>query len=160
MSAPLKFVRLTEVSLTDLGGLLNHPDVRRHMPLAGEGMPESEIAAWVEGKERLWQERGYGPYAFVADGELVGWGGLQPEEGDVDLAIVLHPRHWTRGAEIFRRLTDEAFEKVGADSVIVLLPHSRTHLRGLGRLGLEPDGELRVGDVPFHRFRLWRKHRA
>jgi len=31
---------------------------------------------WIAGKEKLWAEHGYGPWAFLIDGKFAGWGGL------------------------------------------------------------------------------------
>ena len=42
----------------------------------------------------MWDEHGYGPWAFIINGEFAGWGGLQPEQGEADFALVLHPDFW------------------------------------------------------------------
>jgi hypothetical protein len=45
------------------------------------------------GWQGAWEEW-HGPWAFIVDGKFAGWGGLQPEEGDADLELVLHPDYW------------------------------------------------------------------
>lgn len=40
------------------------------------------------GTEWLWS------LGFFVDGQFAGWGGLQQEDGDADLALVLHPDYW------------------------------------------------------------------
>jgi [ribosomal protein S5]-alanine N-acetyltransferase len=134
--------------------LLNHPRVKTHMPLATEDFTPATCAAWLEAKERVWAEHGFGPHAFVWDGELVGWGGYQPDGDDADLGVVLHPRHWGLGLPIAKALLTEGFERFGFSSVIVLLPPSRTRLLGLQRFGFQRDGEVDVLGLGFMRFRL------
>lgn len=134
--------------------LLNHPQVKKHMPLATEDFTSAVCATWIEGKERTWTEQGFGPHAFVWGGEFVGWGGYQPEGDDADLGLVLHPKHWGLGVPIVKALLTEGFERFGFSSVIVLLPPSRTRLLGLSRLGFQRDGEMDVLGVEFMRFRL------
>jgi hypothetical protein len=91
----------------------------------------------------------------MVGGQLIGWGGLQPEAGDVDLGLVLHPHFWGLGRVLYERLLVEAVEVLRVASVIVLLPPSRVRTSGLRRLGFVPDGEAEVGGTRFLRFRRW-----
>jgi hypothetical protein len=67
---------------------------------------------------------------------------------------VLHPEYWDLGKEIFDRLTTFAFEEKGFESVIILLPTSRTNVKGVLRLGFQPDGETELSGERFIRYRL------
>ena len=148
------FKRLSEVDRSDIIGLMNDPLVRRHMPLAKGDFGPAECEEFVAAKERLWEEHGYGPWAFVLDGEFVGWGGLQPEGGEVDLGLVLHPKQWGLGKTLYREIISLAFGKLGFKSVTVLLPPSRTRVSGILLLGFTPDGEVEVAGERFIRYRL------
>jgi RimJ/RimL family protein N-acetyltransferase len=150
----VEFRRLTEVPLEDLVELFNHADVRRHLPLATGPFTAERCAAFVRAKERIWEEHGYGPFAFFVDGRFAGWGGLQPEGPDVDLGMVLHPRFWGLGIRLVRDILALAFGPMGLPSVIVLLPPSRTRLRALRRLGFEVEDEVLLGGERFVRYRL------
>jgi len=92
--------------------------------------------------------------ADARHGRFAGWGGLQPEDGDVDVGIVLHPDYWGLGKELFDRITAFAFEEKGFESVIILLPPSRTRVKGVLRLGFQPDGETEIFGERFIRYRL------
>jgi [ribosomal protein S5]-alanine N-acetyltransferase len=151
----ITFVRLPDVAPDALIELMNDPIVRRHLPLARGRFDAAACARFVAAKEALWAAHGYGPYGFMSGGQLIGWGGLQPEAGDVDLGIVLHPRFWGLGRGLYRRLLAEAVERLRVASVIVLLPPSRVRTSGLRRLGFVPDGEIQVGGTQFLRFRRW-----
>ena len=155
MSDPvIEFQRLSDVAPEDLIGLMNDPRVRRHLPLARGAFGPAECARLVAAKERLWAEHGYGPWAFVIDGEFAGWGGLQQEGDDVDLGLVLRPKYWGAGRGLYERFVADAFERLHAPSVVILLPPSRTRVRGMVQLGFRPDGEVEIAGERFLRYRL------
>lgn len=150
----IAFKRLPEVDPADLIALMNDPLVRRHMPLARGTFGVAECALFVAAKERIWAEYGYGPLAFVIDGEFAGWGGLQPEGDDVDLGLVLRPRHWGAGRALYERLLAVAFGEMRLASVIILLPQSRVRVSGVLQLGFRPEGEMEIAGARFIRYRL------
>ncbi|MEV0135785.1 GNAT family N-acetyltransferase [Dactylosporangium sp. NPDC050688] len=150
----LTLARLTEVDPADLIELMNDPRVRRHMPLAVGRFGGEDCVAWVAAKEAMWRERGYGPWAFLVDGVFAGWGGLQPEGDDVDLALVLRPAFWGHGRAVAERVLTEAFGPFGFDEVTVLLPPSRGTAAAVRRLGFRPDGQVEVAGRTFLRFRI------
>lgn len=149
----IEFRELRAVPLDALVELFNDPGVRRHLPLARAEFTPEMCARFVASKERMWAEHGYGPWAFYVDGHFAGWGGIQPEEGDADLGLVLHPRFWGVGGRLARRVLSQAFHELGRDSVIVLLPPTRTRVRALKRLGFTEDGEAVVSGETFRRYR-------
>lgn len=150
----IEFKRLSEIDKSAVIELMNNPLVRRHMPLAKGEFGIAECEAFIAAKERIWDERGYGPWAFVSDGEFAGWGGLQPEGDEIDLGLVLHPKHWGLGKTLYQEIVSHAFGKLGVESVIVLLPPTRTRVSGILALGFEPDGELQIANERFIRYRL------
>ena len=150
----IEFKRLTEVERSEIVALMTNPLVRRHMPLTSDSFGESDCDEFIAAKERLWAEHGYGPWAFVVDGRFVGWGGLQPENGEADVALVLHPNHWGMGKALYDEVIGRAFGEMGFETVTVLLPPTRKRIKGLLRLGFEEDGEVEVGGERFIRYRL------
>ena len=149
----IEFRRLTEVDKSEVIDLMNNPLVRRHMPLATGNFDNAAYKAFIADKEQLWKEHGYGPWAFYVDGKFVGWGGLQYEQGDADLALILHPDYWGLGKAIYQEIVKRAFGEMGFKSITVLFPPSRTRIKGLFYLGFKPDGELMVKGKRFLRFR-------
>jgi hypothetical protein len=152
--AAIRFARLSEVDKAAIIELMNDPQVRRHMPLARGGFGPAECDAFVAAKERQWQEHGYGPWAFIIDGEFGGWGGIQDEGGEADVGLVLRPKYWGWGRVLYERIIAHAFGELGFSSVIVLLPPSRTRISGVLKLGFRPDGELTIAGERFLRYRL------
>ena len=154
------FKRLTEISRDSIIQLMNDPAVRRHLPLARGRFGASECASFVAAKERMWEESGFGPWAFVLEDEFIGWGGLQLEGDDVDLGLVLRRKHWGAGPVLYRRILTYAFEELDVDSIIALLPPSRRRVAALRRLGFREDGEILIEDQRFVRHRLLRGDRG
>jgi [ribosomal protein S5]-alanine N-acetyltransferase len=68
----LAFKPMSQIPIPNWLELLNHPLVKRHMPLATEDFTALSCQSWIEGKERLWETHGYGPRAILHDGEFVG----------------------------------------------------------------------------------------
>ncbi len=151
----LEFKRLTEVDLADIVALHNNPDVLRQMPLGSANFDQAKARDWVSQKDAQWAQHGYGPWAFFVDQQFAGWGGLQQEAGDADLALVLHPRFWGSGRVIYREIVQRAFTIMGLKSITILLPPSRTKIKGVFRLGFQADGVVAFDGVRFLRFRLF-----
>lgn len=150
----IEFKRLSEVAQSAIIELMNNQLVRRQMPLMPDTFNENDCERFVTAKEELWTEHGYGPWAFVIDDQFGGWGGLQPENGEADLAIVLHPNYWGAGKEIYTEIVRRAFGDMGLETLTALLPPTRKKIKGLFKLGLQEDGALRVGGKCFLRYRL------
>lgn len=142
----------SDISVDDWLVLLNHPDVIRHMPLADGGWTERTVADWAKGKDAQWQLNGYGPWSIRMDGSFAGWGGFQKEEDGADLALVLLPKYWGHGAEIVRGFLSRRME-LGIGPVSIMLPPSRSRVRGLARLGFAWVGELEYEGQRFLKFR-------
>ncbi|MCY1442823.1 GNAT family N-acetyltransferase [Pseudomonas alkylphenolica] len=151
----LEFKRLTEVGLADIISLNNNADVLRQMPLGSANFDDVTAKEWVKQKDAQWEQYGYGPWAFVIDQQFAGWGGLQYEEGDADLALVLHPSFWGSGRAIYQEIVKRAFTTMGFDSITLLLPPSRKRIKGIFQLGFQVDGEVDLDGVRFLRFRLY-----
>lgn len=151
----LEFKHLREIDIQEIIALHANPLVRRQMPLFNGKFGEDECREWVEGKEGQWQLYGYGPWAFLVDGRFAGWGGFQYENGDPDLGLVLHPEYWGWGKHIYQELIQRGFGEMGFGSVTILLPPSRTRVKGILRLGFLPEGEVEIEGERFVKYRLF-----
>ena len=157
----IQFIRLSNVDKHELIELMNHPLVARHMPLLKIPFTEDDYRAFIVRKEQLWAEHGYGPWGFVVDGRFVGWGGLQPEDGNADVAMVLHPDSWGYGRALLEQILEYGFDNLGLESVTIMLPLTRKSDRALARLGFRFEEQVVLDGKPFRRYRLnarrWRR---
>ncbi|HEH9399728.1 TPA: hypothetical protein SIA35_001720 [Aeromonas sobria] len=152
----IEFKRLTDISPGDIIALNSNPLVLRHMPLSDGVFDEEKCRAWVQEKDLQWEMYGYGPWAFLVDGAFAGWGGLQYESGDADLALVLHPKYWGAGKIIYNKIINRAFFQMRLESVTILLPPTRTRVKGVLRQGFKLEGDITIGGERFIRYRLYR----
>ena len=90
----IKFVHLFEIKEEQIIDLMNNEMVGKHLPLLAEGFSTENCRAFLKEKKQFWDEYGFGPWAFLIKSEFAGWGGLQPEHGEADFALVLHPKFW------------------------------------------------------------------
>jgi len=150
----LTFVHLNTIPCQEFIELMNHKDVGKQMPLLSEGFSEETYQGFLEAKTKMWQEHGYGPWAFKIDGQFAGWGGLQAEQGDVDFALVLHPNYWGWGRIIYQAIINQAFNSLNMSSITILFPPTRTNWRAITKLGFKEDGTQTVNQYKFTRYRL------
>ena len=151
----ISFKRLTEIDKLAIIELMNHPLLKRHMPLLDDEFDEDDCDRFVAEKEKLWADHGYGPWGILVDGDFAGWGGLQPEGEDADLGLVLHPDYWGLGEAIYREIIAMGFGPMGFESVTVLLPLTRRRDRVLKRLDFQSEGEVELYGERFLRYRLY-----
>lgn len=150
----IKFVHLFEIEEEQIIELMNNEMVGKQLPLLAGGFSVENCRAFLQAKKALWDDFGFGPWAILIKGEFAGWGGLQPEQGEADFALVLHPNFWGWGRKVFNKVKDQAFDKMNFNSITILLPPSRPNSKAVTRLGFIEDGELILEEKKFLRFRL------
>lgn len=134
--------------------LFNERLVKRHMPLASETFDESHYQAFLEAKKSIWQEYGFGPMAYFVNGEFIGWAGIQPDDGDFELALVLSPKFWGYGRYIYQELIKQAFDELNLESVTILFPPSRTRIKWILKAGFVEESKITIEGKAFIRYRL------
>jgi [ribosomal protein S5]-alanine N-acetyltransferase len=154
----IELKRLSEVPIYEIIHLMNNSRVREQMPLARETFDHQIALDFVKVKEQLWQDHGYGPWGLFIDKQFAGWGGLQPEMGEVDLCLVLHPTFWGSGKSIVYMILKKAFREMKKESVIILFPTTRTRTNGILRLGFKQEKEIDLHGERFILYRLSAKH--
>lgn len=150
--------KLQSVNKELIIALFNDPLVKRHMPLSPVDFDDIQYQQFISGKESIWKEFGFGPYAYFIKGEFIGWGGIQPDEGDYELALVLSPAYWGYGKQLYHDLVQEAFIQHNLASVTILFPPSRTRVRGILKQGFIEEDRVNIMGKEFIRFRLENPH--
>lgn len=153
----IEFKPISAISSSVFIELMRHPLVKRQMPLVPDIVDETLYQQFIDSKELMWSQYGYGPFTFWSGEKCIGWGGVQPENGEADLALVLHPNHWGKGKIIYQEIVHRAFHEMGLDTLTILFPPTRTRVKGILRLGFVEDQELMIGNNRFIRYRLYKK---
>ena len=124
-----------------------------------EPWPDERIRGFVEQAMRLRESRGWilWPVIHREDGLLIGtcgfWHTFLP---DIEIGYRLHPDYWGWGKALYEIVIDKGFGEFGFESITSLFPPSRTRVKGILRLGFEPDGGEWIGEQRFNRYRLGR----
>jgi RimJ/RimL family protein N-acetyltransferase len=150
----IEFVHLFEVKEDQIIDLMNNEMVGKQLPLLAGGFSAENCRDFLKAKKQLWDKHGFGPWAILINGEFAGWGGLQPERGEADFALVLHPKFWGWGRRIFNEVKDRAFNQMNLSSITILFPPSRQNSKAITRLGFTNDGQVTIGGEVFMKFRL------
>ena len=150
----IQFVSLSKIKKEQFIDLMNNPLVGQYLPLLNGRFTVEDYHLFIKNKQRIWDEYGYGPYAIIIKDTFAGWGGLQPENEDVDFALVLHPNFWGWGLKVFNRVKDQAFNQHGFPSITALLPPSRHNIKAITRLGFVEDQHENINGESFVKFRL------
>ncbi len=150
----ISFVRLPTVSTDDILTHMADPRVAEHMPLLTFTWDQAMVEKFVATKEKCWETDGLGHWAFLADGEYVGWGGFQKEEDEWDFGLVLRPDRFGLGTRIYQQARAFAQADPRIPYVTFLLPPSRKNLGALRRIGAEYLGDVPYGDATFRKYRL------
>ena len=151
----IEFVDLFKIEEEKIIGLMNNDSVKKHLPLLKANFTQEDCRFFLNAKHKLWDEYGYGPYALIIKGAFAGWGGLQPDGNDADVALVLHPSFWGWGRKIFNIIKSNAFSEMKLPAITALLPANRSNLNAIKRLGFIADGQREIDDKIFFRFRLF-----
>lgn len=121
----LNFRSLKVPSLSDWLDLFQDARVKKHMPLSESNIDEKWIQNWISGKEKYPKETPFEIYSIWDDGNFVGWGGIQADGDNFEIAIVLKPEYWGFGHDIYGKFIKD-FELSGVTQpLLIYLPLSR-----------------------------------
>ena len=99
----IHYLKFDAVEPADFLPILNNQKIRAHLI----DHPDFDLAAvgeWMEGKQLVDGQAGCRVRAILVDGQLAGWCGLQFENGQHEVAIVLDDGYWGLGKRVFSEL--------------------------------------------------------
>lgn len=119
------------------------PGVTRFLPTPPRPVDDdTRSARAVETFCATWTENGYGPWAVLLDGALIGHAGLRwvPEEGVTEVLYLFDPAHHGRGyaTEAARAALGHGFGALGLDRIVAwAMPANTASLAVMERLGMQ-----------------------
>ena len=78
----ITFARLADVEPTVIAAHMSDRRVAAHMPLLTSEWDATVAEKFIATKEEYWQRDGLGHWAFLLNGDYVGWGGFQKESDE------------------------------------------------------------------------------
>lgn len=140
---------LNEVSIDALWDLLRDERIAKHMPLHDASISREWVENWVTSKMSQWSLPAAGPWVILIDDIVVGWGGYQPDDDKVELALVLAPNAWGIGLNVVAEI-NRRWDGVGdLRPRVMYLPKSRRSQLIAQRFGLTVTDEVRFGSAAF-----------
>ncbi|WP_245457485.1 GNAT family N-acetyltransferase [Rhizobium leguminosarum] len=132
--------------------LFSRKELVAHRPDPHPDTPE-ESAARLARDMAHWKDHGFGRWTALADGNLVGFGGVtvSKEFDGLNLSYHLHPDYWGHGfaTELVTEAVRFAFEDVGTRRVIGLIrPANPASRRVLERCGFSFEREVMLHGAP------------
>lgn len=118
------------------------PGVMRFLPRPAEPIDEdTRSARALETFSATWAEHGYGPWAVLLAGDLIGHAGLRfvPEEGVTEVLYLFDPAHHGRGyaTEAARAALDFGFGTLNLDRIVAwAMPANGASLAVMDRAGM------------------------
>ena len=124
-------------------------------PERAEEVLDSQIAHW--------ERWGFGPWAVLLGGQVIGWGGLRHTtvagRPEVELLWFMHPDHWRHGyaTEIAREAARVAFEVLELDDVVAFTTPANVPSRTvMDKLGMVYEADIEHAGMPHLLYRLTR----
>jgi hypothetical protein len=135
----IAYRNIDDVDLTEMCTILNSDDVRHHL-IKHDLFTEHSIKEWISGKKSLCllDPRVYIKSCYFEQ-RLMGWCGIQMENGRYGLGIILDKDYWGFGRQIYRHLLDVA-DRLKIRELYVYLLGNRHSSRALIREGWIPLG--------------------
>jgi len=143
--------------------ILQEPELFRFFPRT-DSWPREKAEKYIAHHLSHWQERGYGHWAVVttADGDLVGWNGLEyvPELAETEVAYLLSRAAWGKGyaTEAAQAALTFGFTMCGLEKIVGLThPENIASERVLEKCGLKFIDQLCLWGIQLHRYGMERE---
>lgn len=148
---PIEYRALNQIDPDQLLSLLNKERVRSHL-MKHQLFDRESLQSWLKGKIEMDATRGCRVRAIVVDDQCVGWCGLQHDNGEYEIAVVLDDSHWGLGRKIFRDLMAWA-KDLGHQTVSIHFFHTRPEYKFLRKIARSVH-ESHIMDNKFTTYRL------
>ncbi|MFL0809845.1 MAG: N-acetyltransferase [Agarilytica sp.] len=128
----LEYIKLDQIDPNALLPLLNKPSTREHL-VDHEIFDTEKVTLWVQSKIDVDATKGCRVRAIMANKQLAGWCGIQFEDGNYEIAIVIEDNYWGIGIAVFYELMDWAKE-FGHPTIFIHLLSSRPEYKFLQKI--------------------------
>jgi len=128
----IEYVNLSECDPDELISILNSEDVRKHL-MPHDQFDHESLANWIKKKNFCDALAGCRVRGILINQQLAGWCGIQNDELDYEVGIVLAKPFWGYGKLIFKTMLIWA-KKFGHSELIIHLHESRPNYKFLSKL--------------------------
>ena len=128
----IEYINFNDVTPKDFIPLLNKQKIREHL-IDHQLFDESAVKEWLETKIMVDSSQGCKVQAINIDKQLAGWCGIQLENKNYEIAVVIDDRYWGLGRQIFVEIMTWAKE-LGHKTVFIHLLYTRPDYKFLRKI--------------------------
>ncbi len=128
----LEYVKFDQVDPAELLPILNKQKVRQHL-MEHHLFDEETLQKWLAGKLAMDASSGCKLRVIELDKRPGGWCGIQIEDGQYELAIVLDDEYWGLGRQVFKDMMSWA-KTLGHETLFIHFLHTRPEYRFLRKI--------------------------
>lgn len=128
----VEYVGLNRIEPNEFLSILNKESTRAHL-IGHEMFDSNSVNEWIQSKIAVDSSQGCRVRAILVDKELAGWCGIQFEEGNYEIAIVLDDNYWGLGRSVFREIMLWAKE-FNHTTILIHFLHSRRNYKFLQKI--------------------------
>ncbi len=128
----IEYVKFGDINPDNFLPLLNKLKIREHL-IQHELFDINSTAAWMKSKIEVDASHGCKVRAINLDNQLIGWCGIQFEDGKYEIAIVIDDSSWGLGVKIFHEIMEWA-KVIGHKEVYIHFLHTRPKYKFLQKL--------------------------
>ena len=150
----IRFKDLFSPSTNHWLDLFNNKKVRRHMPLAEVSVDADWINNWINHKVAASENSPFKIHSIWINGNFAGWAGIQVDNEDYELAIVLSPNYWGAGKILFQKLINEFEDSEVDKNLYIYLPLTRNTRQIAERFNLEEIGYFEPNNIGFTKLKI------
>ena len=128
----LEYVKFDQIDPAELLPILNKQKVRQHL-MEHTLFDEEMLQEWLASKGAMDASSGCKLRVIKLEEQLAGWCGIQIEDGQYELAIVLDDEYWGLGKQIFKDMMSWA-KTLGHETLFIHFLHTRPEYRFLRKI--------------------------
>ncbi|WP_420600561.1 N-acetyltransferase [Neptuniibacter sp.] len=128
----MEYVNFQEIDPADFLPLLNKQTTREHL-IEHQQFDVVGVTEWMRDKIEVDSTPGCRVRAINVDSQLAGWCGIQADDGNYEIAVVLDDQYWGLGRSVFQDLMAWAKE-LGHSTVYIHFLHTRPEYRFLRKM--------------------------
>lgn len=128
----IKYVKFYEIEPADFLTLLNKQKIREHL-IQHDLFNDGSINCWIKAKLEVDSKPGCRIRAILFNNQLVGWCGIQFEEGNYEMAIIIDDSLWGAGRSIYNDIMCWA-QDLGHSEIRIHLLDSRREYKFLRKI--------------------------
>ena len=125
----IRYEKMSDVNPDDFIPVLNAEEIRNHL-VSHDLFDSVTICEWVKEKTKCGDTPGCRVRAIIVDNKLAGWCGIQKDNENYEIAMVISKSHWGIGTSVFQDLKSWAKE-LGHNEVTIHLLETRPEYRFL-----------------------------